>query len=218
MTRRFPADPEQAPDRKLIAGLAKLGMALKSQAWQGASQRGLTPTQGQALTLLMSKNEPIRLSDLAALLGVTPATASECVGALAGKGLLTKRQNTSDRRVWELALTAQGRKAAKKAADWPDFLLEGVASLSPVEQEVFLRGVLKMIHSLQARGLIAPSRLCLTCVHFKPFVHAGATPHHCAFVDAPFAGADLRLDCPDHSPASTAQADQTWARFQKATA
>ncbi len=214
MPRAFPRDPEQAPARKLVAGLAKLGLAIRSQAWQEASRSGLTPTQGQMLGLLAASEGPQRLSHLAAELGVTAATASESLSALVDKGLASKRPDPDDRRAVAIALTRKGREEAAKAAEWPDFLLAGARALSSVEQEVFLRGVLKMIRDLQERGFIAPSRLCLTCVHFRPFAHPGdKAPHHCAFVDAPFGGGDLRLDCADHAPAPDAQADAAWRRF-----
>lgn len=215
MVHAFPRDPEQAPARKLIAGLAKLGLAIRSQAWQAASRSGLTPTQGQMLGLLAASGErPQRLSALAAALGVSLATASESLGALVDKGLAAKRPDPEDGRAVAISLTRKGRVEAAKAADWPDFLLSGVGALSAVEQEVFLRGVLKMIRTLQERDLIAPSRLCLTCVHFRPFAHPGArAPHHCAFVDAAFGGADLRLDCPDHAPAPGDEAEAIWQSF-----
>jgi hypothetical protein len=40
---------------RVAVGLAKIGLALKSHAWQNAGQQGLTPTQGQVLTLLRTK-------------------------------------------------------------------------------------------------------------------------------------------------------------------
>ena len=47
------------------------------------------------------------------------------------------------------------------------------------------------------------SRMCLDCRFFRPDVHDDpARPHHCAFVDAPFGDAQLRIDCADHQPAA----------------
>ena len=44
--------PDEPLDRRVTTGLAKIGIALKQQAWAEAGGRGLTPTQGQALALL----------------------------------------------------------------------------------------------------------------------------------------------------------------------
>ncbi len=219
MARAFPKDPEQTADRKVVAGLVKLGLALKSQAWQEAGERGLTPTQGQILAQLLSTSEGMRLSAVAEALGVKAATASEAVAALVEKGLVAKTADATDRRAVALTLTAKGRKEASRAADWPDFLRSCVDALSKEEQAVFLRGVLKMIRELQLQGLISPSRLCLTCVHFRPFAHPDPkTPHHCALVDARFGDGDLRLDCPEHHAADPNAQSEAWRRFQRGTA
>lgn len=37
-------------DQRLVAGLSKSCLAIRSNAWQGAKQIGLTPTQGKILT------------------------------------------------------------------------------------------------------------------------------------------------------------------------
>jgi len=42
-------------NQRLISGLAKIGLALKSHAWKNAGSQGLTPTQGAILALLHAK-------------------------------------------------------------------------------------------------------------------------------------------------------------------
>jgi hypothetical protein len=99
-------------------------------------------------------------------------------------------------------------------AAWPDFLMRAVDTLSDHEQEVFLRGLVKMVRALQEAGDISPQRLCATCRFFRPNVHPDPTaPHHCAFVDAPFGDRHLRLDCPEHDTASEGERQATWTRF-----
>jgi hypothetical protein len=59
-----------------------------------------------------------------------------------------------------------------------------------------------MIGALQQRGEIPVSRMCPTCRFFRPHVHDDPVrPHHCAFVDAPFGDAQLRIECDDHEDA-----------------
>ena len=72
-----------------------------------------------------------------------------------------------------------------------------------------------MIRTLQLNGEIPVSRMCLTCVHFRPNVHTGAEPHHCAFVDAAFGARHLRLECGDHQPAAPQQEKDAWAAFNR---
>lgn len=208
-----PLDPQAAAPR-LLAGLSKLSMVLKSQAWQDATLQKLTPTQSQILALLRggSGDNGLRLSDLAHGLGVSLATVSDAVTTLVTKGLVIKQRVEGDARARAIALTPEGRQKAQVMAAWPDFLLEAVGVLTPHEQEAFLKTVMKMIRALQEQGRIPMSRMCVECRFFQPNAHPGSDrPHHCGLVNAPMAGLDLRLDCPDQAPADPGLARAHWA-------
>jgi hypothetical protein len=74
--------------------------------------------------------------------------------------------------------------------------------------------LVKMIRTLQERGEIPVSRMCVTCRFFRPRVHDDPTrPHHCAFVDAPFGDRSLRLECADHEAAPEGQRARGWEQF-----
>jgi DNA-binding MarR family transcriptional regulator len=215
----MPADdalpPDQPLDKKVTIGLAKIGIALKQQAWAEAGGRGLNPTQGQILALLRANPDGLRLGALAEQLGVTPATTSDSVTSLQRKGLVTKEPTARDGRGVVVRLTPTGSREAAAAAAWPDFLLEAVSELSTDEQAAFLRALVAMIRTLQEKGRIPVARMCVSCRFFRPFMHDDPVrPHHCAFVDAPFGDGELRLDCADHITASVDQADQNWQIFR----
>jgi DNA-binding MarR family transcriptional regulator len=204
-------DAEPSPARRVVTGLAKIGMALRSRAWKEPG--GLTPTQGQILAVLRA-TPGLRLTELADALGVTPATASDAASALARKGLLRKSAQRGDGRAVALGLTRRGAAEAERTASWPDFLLSVVQTLSEEEQGVFLRGLTKMIRTLQERRQIPVSRMCATCRYFEPHRYDSPDrPHHCAFVDAPFGDAELRLDCADHKPPGPRELEQNWRTF-----
>jgi hypothetical protein len=115
-------------------------------------------------------------------------------------------------------LTPDGSREAAAAAAWPDFLLEAVDELSTAEQAAFLRALVAMIRTLQEKGRIPIARMCVSCRFFRPFRHDNpARPHHCAFVDAPFGDAELRLDCSDHAAAPADQAADNWRTFRAPT-
>lgn len=195
---------------RIVHGLAKISLALKTGGFSAASQAGLSPTQAQILVLLAASS-PARLSELAGTLAITPATASDAVRALAAKGLLRRDADPSDGRALALAPTARGRRLAGQLAHWPDFLAGAVEALAPAEQVVFHRALIKMIRVLQENGRIPTARMCVNCVYFRPNVYSGATaPHHCDYVDAPFGDGDLRIDCPDFSTAAGDSAWRTW--------
>ncbi len=195
-----PGAPEaETLPRRIASGLGRLALALRAKAWRGASEEGITPTQGELLAQLLEQPEGQRLGEIARQLGVSAPTASEAVSTLVAKSLVEKKPG-SDKRSVTLRITRQGRKMAARAADWTSFLAGSIATLDKAEQAAFLVSLSKIIRAMQVNGDISPQRMCITCAHFRPYVHADATnPHHCAFVDAAFGAADLRLNCPEHA-------------------
>lgn len=74
-----------------------------------------------------------------------------------------------------------------------------------------------MIRTLQERGEVPVSRMCVTCGHFRAHALPGAArPHHGARVDAPFGDRAWRLDCADHEAAPEEQAERAGERFPTA--
>lgn len=206
---------EERTEARVLAGLARIGTVLRSQAWKEVAPRGVHPTQAQFLVFLArSRPDGARLTEMAERLAVTPATASESVSTLERKGLVERRPDPSDGRARLVVLTRAGRALAAEAESWPDLLLAVVEELDPDERRLLLRIVVKMIRGMQERGEISPSQMCVTCVHFRPGVHADPErPHHCAFVDAAFGDAELRLDCGDHEALDPEGAGRTWEAF-----
>jgi len=188
--------------QRIAQGLSKLGTALRHQAWRKASPQGLTPTQGQILTLLSSR-PGITLAQVAEALAVRPATASDAVKSLEKKGLLSKSRQADDARQLSLQLTPEGEDIAAETSQWPDFLVDAVDQLDDEERRVLLRAIVRMISALQQRGQVPIARMCVTCHHFRPRIHESPLrPHHCAYVDAPFGDVDLRIDCSEHEPST----------------
>ena len=203
---------------QIASGLAKIGLFLRSQAWQQAGPAGLTPTQAQILVHLVRRG-PARVGALAAEIAVTQPTASDAVAALVRKGLVERRADPEDGRAAMLHATAAARQITADTAQWPDALLAAADGLDAAERAVLLKALTKMIRTLQLRGEIPAQRMCATCSYFRPYRHADADrPHHCAFVDAAFGTADLRLDCSDHVDADAESERETWSRFAAAPA
>lgn len=210
-----PFDASSAIEQHILIGLEKIGLALKSQSWQDAGQQGLTPTQGQILTLLAKKGKSgVRLSEVAKNLAVTAATASDAVTSLVDKGLVQKTRSPDDGRAIAITVTSTGQQAAEQAFGWSDFLLNTVDELSADEQIIFLRGLTKIIRKLQEQGQISVAKMCVTCQFFQPNRHLDSErPHHCALVDAPFGDRHLRLNCAEHVTADLETAKQNWGLY-----
>lgn len=204
---------------RLATGLHKIGLVLRQAAWRESGPKGLTPTQAQLLTLVVGSPTGRRLSELAAELGVTAASASDSLAALERKGLVKKSRAVGDARVLAARPTPAGRRLAGRLALWPDFFLAALGELDEVERDVLQRALVKMILWLQVQGRIPVARMCVGCQFFRPHAHADArAPHHCAFVDAPFGDRELRIDCADQMPLPPDEADALWREFDAGAA
>jgi hypothetical protein len=147
---------------------------------------------------------------------VSAATASDAVRALERKRLVAKERSREDARTLAVGLTPRGEAEAGLTRTWSDFLVETVTELETAEQAALLRLLTRTILGLQRRRQIPVAAMCVTCRFFRPQAHPGSErPHHCAFVDAPFGDAALRLECAEHEPATPSAsraAEAAWLR------
>jgi DNA-binding MarR family transcriptional regulator len=213
--RYFETETEPIASR-IATGLHKIGLAMKLQAWQQASEEGLSATQGQILAALMTHG-PLTGSELSLRLGVSLPTISDSVRVLVEKKLVSKARDPRHPRASLLTPTKRGSAIGRRALAWPQFMAAAIEELDPSEQKAFFVGIVKMIRLLQEKGLVPISGMCVTCRHFRPNVHSGAFPHHCAFVDTPLADEGLRLECPDHELASESTRQKIWKQFVSPT-
>ena len=209
-----PSEQGQTTASRVVTALNKVALALRANDRTRSGRHGLHPTQAQILALLAARSGGLRLGQLAIQLGVTSATTSDSVTALERKQLVQRSPSPDDARAIQIDLTAAGSLEATAISEWPDAMLHVVDDLDDDEQALLLGLLVKMIRALQERRAIPAARMCATCQYFDPYAHAGSDkPHHCRFVDAPFADNDLRLDCVDHETASTEVQEATWVRF-----
>lgn len=194
--------PGPPPASQLLAGLAKLGQAVRMEAWRNAGPHNLSPLQADIVGLFDGGRTQLRQGDLVAALASTPPTVSDAVKTLRRKELLAATRDPGDARVVLLSLTDAGRAEAARLDVTSEDLGGAVATLSDDDFAAMLRGTVTLMRELQARRLIPVSRMCVTCRFYRPDAHEDpAAPHHCDYVDAPFGDADLRVTCPDHEPA-----------------
>ena len=142
----------------IATGLARIGMALRADAWSQAGTKNLSPTQAQILVHLVQRG-PARVSAVAEALAVTQSTASEAVTTLVRKDHVERRSDPDDARATLLHATETGRRLAHELAVWPDALLGAIDALDPVEQAAFTRELVKMIGSLQERRAMLVQRM-----------------------------------------------------------
>jgi len=194
------------PDR-LVTGLSKIGLAMKSRTWRRKGRQGIGPLQIQVLTFLRSRpNHSATVSTIARELSVKLPTASEVIRTLEQKRLVRRRRRELDNRVVTVHLTAGGAKAGNVANRWPEILASATQNLSNQEQVSLLTALVKLIHALQLQGEIAVARMCVSCEHFRSQAHPGSEqPHHCDFYKTAFGDQAFRLDCPEYVEAPSAE-------------
>ena len=201
-------------ERKLADALARISVAMRADNWDWFGKEGLSPTQGQILLLLNSRQAPMRLTEVASELAVTAATVSDSVATLAEKELIQKEKAIDDGRALALTLATKGKKLLNLyQKEQPEIQL-AVSRLPQSDQIVLYRSLLRISRELQMNGKIPIARMCVTCRYFRPNVRKNAEqPHHCALVNAPLGDRMLRNDCPEHDAADAYLAEQNWISF-----
>ena len=204
MTALTKIDQDSLPDR-LVTGLSKIGLAMKSRTWRRKGRQGIGPLQIQVLTFLRSRpNQSATVSTIARELSVKLPTASEVIRTLEHKRFVRRRRREIDNRVVTVHLTALGAKAGHVENRWPEILASATDNLSAQEQVALLSALVKLIRALQLQGEIPVARMCVSCEHFHSQVHQESDqPHHCNFYNVPFGDQGFRLDCPEYVEAST---------------
>ena len=188
-------------DKKIVASLERLSQVFRILLRGEAQEHGLSPIQAQFLVHLLHHGAALRrVSELAREFDLTRATVSDAVGSLEKKGLIRREPWPDDKRVTTLRLTRTGEHMARELAAWANVVEEHLKGRSPEEKEAVMRFLMDLVGSLQKSGLITVARMCVTCRFFRP---GESSPHHCALLDVPLSGSDLRADCPEHKLAAS---------------
>ncbi|MCO5091372.1 MAG: MarR family transcriptional regulator [Bosea sp.] len=167
------------------------------------------------LALLTGRPAGLRPKEIAAHLAVSAASIADTLSALERKGLLERSPDPGDARAVIARPTQEGRGIGRRVAGAASTIAVALAELTPAEQADLLLTQIKLIRTLQRAGAIPMQRMCVSCRHFRPNAHPGASrPHHCAFVDAAIGERDLRLDCGEHEAAEPAVQSANWAAFE----
>ncbi len=187
-------------DGKIVASLERLAQLFRVLLREGAQKHDLSPIQAQFLVYLLFHDVKLRrASRLAEEFDLTRATVSDAVSSLEKKALIQRESWPEDKRVVTLRLTPTGEKLAAELSTWANIVEEHLRASSPEEKEVVMRFLMNLIASLQRAGIITVARMCVTCRFFRRDEHSNSdSPHHCALLDAPLVGSDLRIDCPEH--------------------
>jgi DNA-binding MarR family transcriptional regulator len=130
-----PASVEFAGRLRIAAGrVARVGLGQKRVD-------GMTPSRITALAVLAAE-EPLRMGELAARLGISAPTVSRLVDHLAERGFLERVTDQDDHRATRVRLSAEGHRGLAAVRERGAGLLAGrIAALDDDERAVLERAL-----------------------------------------------------------------------------
>ena len=183
---------------QLRLGLERLMLLVRAQAWRDGDLATLHPAQQALLAALATEGASLRIGELAERLGVSVASISDSIRTVEAKGLIERAVDPDDARARRLSLTPAGVDAISAIRREDNGLAQLLNVLTDADAASLLRIVQLLIEQAHAQGLVRGTRTCLGCAYFLPYANADTDPerpHVCAYVSAPFAEAELRVDC-----------------------
>lgn len=188
----------QNTDNKIVAGLERLSHVFKVLLWEKAKEYSLSPIQIQILIFIQYHPAAINtVSYLAKEFNITKPTISDAVKVLEQKGLIVKTFSSNDSRSYSIALTDQGKNTVEIAGNFPDPLLQFISAMADDDKELFWKNIVSLITLLNRTGVISVQRMCTGCIHYR---HAENIAW-CSLLKQELKIKDLRIDCPEFSPA-----------------
>lgn len=204
--------------RQATRGLEQLAHLVRAQSWRQDGTPSLPPTQSAVLSMLEGTADGLRARQIAARLGVSPASLSESLKAMEGKRWIRRTPDPVDARAARVRLTAAGSRMAAQLQRSDRGMGPLVEALGEADIGALLRVTQLLVDEAQEQGLATGLRTCLGCEFFRPFASGRRdAPHVCAFVDKPFGDAELRVDCAEQRPADDDIRRGSVLRFRQQT-
>ncbi|BCY08265.1 MarR family winged helix-turn-helix transcriptional regulator [Actinoplanes sp. L3-i22] len=124
--------------------LLGLSATIQRRHAQICAEHDLTPAQSQLLCTI--KDQPRRMVDLAAQLGMAKPALSQLIDRIEARGLVRRTTSEQDRRVVMLHATPEGQKIGRALYEDVDARLPDLlGALTPDDQEQFA-GLLAKVH------------------------------------------------------------------------
>jgi DNA-binding MarR family transcriptional regulator len=121
---------------ELMTFLATTMKTAQGEVFRVVEELDLTMTQLKLLHVLDGADRELTPSELAKLVGLSPAATGRAVDALTRQDLVSRREDDADRRVKRLGLTDSGRQAIGRImAARHEGLMTLVTSLDPAQRD-----------------------------------------------------------------------------------
>lgn len=136
--------------QEVIDNLRRISQAISEYSRGAERETGLTGPQIWALKILADA-APMRVSELARRMYLSPATVVGIIDRLAAKELVTRAQSALDRRAVDLVLTEKGKGIVAGAPQTVQaMLLKGLHALPEQEFTFVVEGMRQMVRILDA--------------------------------------------------------------------
>jgi DNA-binding MarR family transcriptional regulator len=186
---------DQAIESKIVVALERVSEAFRVLLWQESKENSLSPIQIQLLIFILFHSQHLcKVSYLADEFNMTKATISDSIKVLLQKNLVGKVIDEIDTRSFNLILTDEGRKIAKKSASFAATIEKPIHQFSDEQKETLLTSLLSIIEKLKKSGIITIQRMCSSC-RFYDVVN---NKHYCGLLKKPLENHELMVDCPEH--------------------
>jgi len=192
-------------DDKVVRGIEILNIIVRHLIWKTSKQVRLSPIQIHFILFLRKKPEKFRkITFLSSEFHLTPATVSNAINSLIKKGIIARKNDPYDRRVYYLYLTERGRKIANTLAQWNKSLKAVVSRLNYEDKRSFFKFFLRLIQSLFKDGAIDQVRICPLCGHLVKLApkKAGNKIFKCLLTGKYMTLEKVELDCSFYIPHS----------------
>lgn len=133
---------------EILENLRKIIRAVDLNSKKLAAETNLTAPQILALAMI-AQNGPMTLADIAAAIHLSSSTMVGIIDRLEAKGFLVRERSVKDRRQVFINITAEGKKAAKKApTPLHDVLITKLSNLSGSQQKNIVKTLEQLVDML----------------------------------------------------------------------
>ncbi len=117
----------------------------KLPAGEPGSRAGGRPSAQNRILLMLNESDGISQRDMTTLLQLRPQSVSETLSKLEAGGLVERRQNSRDKRVFNIFMTEEGKlRAQELVIDRPDYASMFLAALNTEEKGQLLELLMKL--------------------------------------------------------------------------
>lgn len=156
---RLSKAPENSLSHRLIAAIMPLMKGSQAEVMSATAEFELTMSQLRMLFVLEHAGHDMAVNELAEHVGLSVAAAGRSVDAVVRTGLLSRREDESDRRIKRIGLTETGRNAIVQIGQARRRGVESFVAKLDASERAALASAVETLGALTSRHLPPPGGL-----------------------------------------------------------